>query len=52
MTANPQGLPGAKPSLPISAGKGPFDNAFIAEAHKYWSMCVGHRHLYDEPEGQ
>jgi hypothetical protein len=30
-------VPGAKPTLPISAGKKPFDNAFIAEARKYWS---------------
>jgi len=30
-------VPGARPTLPISAGKQPFDNAFIAEAHNYWS---------------
>ena len=30
-------VPGAKPTLPVSAAKKPFDNAFIAEAHKYWS---------------
>ena len=29
-------LPGAKPILPVSATKKPFDNAFIAEAHKYF----------------
>jgi len=29
-------VPGAKPTLPVSAAKKPFDNAFIAEAHKYW----------------
>jgi len=27
---------GAKPTLPVSAAKKPFDNAFIAEARKYW----------------
>ncbi len=30
-------VPGAEPTLPISAGKKSFDNAFIAEARKYWS---------------
>jgi len=30
-------VPGAKPTLPVSAAKEPFDNAFIADAHKYWS---------------
>lgn len=29
-------VPGAKPTLPVSAAKKSFDNAFIAEAHKYW----------------
>lgn len=29
-------VPGAKPILPISAAKEPFDNAFIAEARTYW----------------
>ena len=29
-------VPGAKPTLPVSAAKKPFDNAFIAEARKYW----------------
>jgi len=29
-------VPGAKPTLSISAGKKSYDNAFIAEAHKYW----------------
>lgn len=29
-------VPGAKPTLPVSAAKKPFDSAFIAEAHKYW----------------
>jgi CubicO group peptidase (beta-lactamase class C family) len=30
-------VPGAKPVLPVSAAKQPFDNKFIAEARKYWS---------------
>ena len=30
-------VPGAKPELPVSTVKHPFDNAFIAEARKYWS---------------
>ncbi|QLQ17817.1 MAG: hypothetical protein HZT43_02515 [Exiguobacterium profundum] len=29
-------VPGAKPTLPISAAKEPFDTAFIAEARTYW----------------
>lgn len=29
-------VPGAKPELPISAAKQPFDSTFIAEARKYW----------------
>ncbi|MFO1114201.1 MAG: serine hydrolase domain-containing protein [Beijerinckiaceae bacterium] len=29
-------VPGAKPVLPVSAARKPFDNAFIAEARKYW----------------
>lgn len=29
-------VPGAKPTLSVSTAKKPFDNAFIAEAHKYW----------------
>jgi len=36
-SSDPLAVPGAKPTLPISAGKKPFDNAFIAEARKYWS---------------
>lgn len=30
-------LPGAKPTLPVSVAKKPFNNDFIAEARKYWS---------------
>ena len=30
-------LPGAKPTLPVSIAKQPFENSFIAEARKYWS---------------
>jgi len=29
-------VPGAQPTLPVSTARKPFDNAFIAEAHKYW----------------
>lgn len=29
-------VPGAKPVLPVSAAKKPFDTDFIAEARKYW----------------
>ncbi len=29
-------VPGALPTLPVSAAKEPFDNAFIAEAREYW----------------
>lgn len=29
-------VPGAKPDLPISAAKGPFDTSFIADARQYW----------------
>lgn len=44
---NPMDVPGAKITLPISSAKKPFDNTFIAEAHKYWSnfhMQVGGDH--------
>jgi len=34
---NPLEVPGAKPTLPVSVAKKPFDNQFIADARKYWS---------------
>ncbi len=34
---NPLDVPGAKPTLPISIGKKPFDHDFTTQARKYWS---------------